>query len=426
MGGGVLALLVVGLKLVVGALLSEAFLVSLFEENLNCRAKVDSVRVSLLGRELRAEGVQILPKGGADGVSELGVEEVRVGLKILPVLQKRIEARRLVLVGLQVKMGIDEEGRVSLEDWFGVPSGETRSEAGGKEGREVAVAKQQEWLARLEETRIEGGEVAILLEEHGLEIGVADLEVRVEELEFDPERLESLNEVKLDLAGRAGVANERGRELLLLDLAGRAEGELFDEETGDFDLALEADFLLGDDSYVSPRIEWVERVWGLAARARVAGFGLGELPAEIGFGSQRRIHGRYGEGKVELVEGVSLDAGPWELGVARDSWIETYSGEHVLGVEFFAGERVSGLLEGWLGKLPREARELVRERFVEEKRVLWRVESRGRLKEPQLDFLPQIPEAGDLMEDLEGQFGDELKKLREEGKGLLRGLFDSL
>lgn len=411
------------LKLVLVSLISPSYIEALLEDNLNCSASVERVKVSLWQREVRLRNLALRPAdAAADSEAAVEVEEAALGVRILPLLKKRLETTSFVIRGPIIRMSWNEEGDLSLAEIFG-SSQKKKSDDSGEpvppEEQGVLKAQENRWLAKLRETRLEDGRVELNFEKEKLRIEVDQVSIVIADLQFDPEDLATLNQVAMELAGDAQLFDSRGDLLVKLDFQGTAEGELFDEATGDFDADVLADLALSDESYLNPQVKIVRQIWALVGQVDKIGIDVGELPARVGFGRSRRIKSTYADGTVGLIEPLSLSAGKWELGLAGGSWIETFSGEHELGVEFLAGDRVNQVLSGWLSKLPEEAQSLAKDRFVDREQVLWRVNSSGNLKDPELDFLSQLPETSGLVKELEQELDKEVDKLKQ----ILKGLF---
>ena len=432
--GGIALLVVLALPLIaqviVGRIFSERYLEELLEENLNAAVEVQEVKVSLFAKRVTLRELTLKPKEASSQPSEIQVKEVVLGVKALPLLARRLETTRFVISQPRIKMSLNRDGDLSIAELFRQPDQsqeeEPQPEESGddEEGEGVLDAKENRWLATLSEARLEDGTVEMLFEKEKLRLKIEDLDIRVKDLQFDPEDLATLNQVDLHLAAQATLFDAEGLLLVNLDLSGAANGKLFNEETGDFDADVLADLALGEESYLNPQVKIVRRVWGYLDQVKKVGVSLGSLPDRIGFGRSGRIVGTYRDDQVTLTEPLSLSAGKWEVGLARNSWIATENGQHEIGVEFLAGEKVSQTLEGWLDALPREAQGLVLNRFVDENQVLWRVNSSGDLSDPDFDFLSQLPEAKEMWDDIEDSMGDELEKLRDKAGGLLKGLFD--
>ena len=382
--------------------------------------------------------VQFWEKGRAQDTPEIAIQKTVLGVDLVALIKRQLVVKRLVLSEPQVRMRFDEEGGLSLKDLFRAPreKEEDSSSQEVREGRQppsevdeggALEAKKNRWLAELEETKIERAKIRILLEKDELEILVDDLRIGVDELRFDPENLETLNEVRMKIAGDLDLVDQSQLKLVRLELEGELKGQLFDEETGGFEADVESDLRLGPGSFLNPQVKVIRRVWETAQEVENIGIRLGDLPHQFRFGRSQRLTGSYRDGKVELLEPLSIGAGPWALGIGSESWIETFSGQHELAIEFLLAEGTTHFLERYLEQLPKPLREVGAQRFVDDQQALWIVRSKGQLKDPQLDFLSQLPEVKALVNELEDRFEDEIEDLRdrakEEVKGLLKGLF---
>lgn len=427
-----IAMVVGGLivKVILGQYFSASYLEKLLEENLNASAEVQGVRVDLFAREITLKGLSLKPKGLSSEAGEIEVSEVVLGVKALPLFSRRLETTSFVISQPRIQMSLSREGELSIAELFRQPDGDSdtgKAERKGQEGsgsHGVLEAKEHRWLAKLGETRLEDGRVEMLFEKEKLLLKIEGLDIKVKDLQFDPEDLATLNQVDLNLSAQATLFDSEKLFLVKLLLDGEAKGKLFDEQTGDFDADVLADLSLGEGSYLNPQVKIVRRVWSYLEQVEKVGISLGSLPDRIGFGRSGRIVASYRDDRVTLAEPLSLSAGKWEVGLARDSWIATESGGHEIGVEFLAGEKVSQTLGGWFDALPKETQGLVQNRFVDEDQVLWRVNSRGDLSDPEFDFFSQLPEAQGFLKNLEDSLDDEVDKLRDKAEGVFKKFLD--
>ena len=422
-----LLLLGLGLQLVIGRIFSADYLEELLEENLNALAEVGEVKVNLLAGKVTLRDLTLSPKDPSIQATGVEVGEVRLGVKVLPLFSRRLETTSFVIADPVIRMSLDREGELSLAELFRDPDSNQKKSDQAEESSEpggVLEAEENRWLAKLGETRLEGGKVELLFEKERLLLKVEELQIALTHLQFDPDDLASLNTVQMTLSGRAGLLDSEKILLVNLSLSGDAKGQLFDEHSGEFDADILADLALGQGSYLNPQVKIVKRIWGYLDLVEKWGFSLGELPDRIEFGRSRRIVGTYRDDQITLAEPLSLSAGKWEVGLSRDSWIATESGLHDIGVEFLAGKKVSETLGGWLNALPKEAQVLAQSRFVDERQILWRVNSSGELGEPKFEFFSQIPETKGVFKELEESLENEVDKLKEKAGDFLKGFLD--
>ena len=342
-----LLLLGLGLQLVIGRIFSADYLEELLEENLNALAEVGEVKVNLLAGKVTLRDLTLSPKDPSIQATGVEVGEVRLGVKVLPLFSRRLETTSFVIADPVIRMSLDREGELSLAELFRDPDSNQKKSDQAEESSEpggVLEAEENRWLAKLGETRLEGGKVELLFEKERLLLKVEELQIALTHLQFDPDDLASLNTVQMTLSGRAGLLDSEKILLVNLSLSGDAKGQLFDEHSGEFDADILADLALGQGSYLNPQVKIVKRIWGYLDLVEKWGFSLGELPDRIEFGRSRRIVGTYRDDQITLAEPLSLSAGKWEVGLSRDSWIATESGLHDIGVEFLAGKKVSETL----------------------------------------------------------------------------------
>lgn len=421
-------------QVAVSRIFSASYLEEFLQDNLNASAEVEKVKVNLFAKQVTLEGLTLLPKDSSVRATGIKVREVRLGVKALPLLSRRLETTSFVISNPEIRTALDREGELSVAELFRSPKEEeiksldssdknlANKSKGSKNG--VLEAQENRWLAQLGETRLEGGRLEMLFEKEKLLLRVESLDLTVNDLQFDPEDLATLNQVEMSLSAKAQLHDSEGLVLVNLNLRGGVEGKLFDVETGDLDADVLAALSLEEGSYLNPQTRIVRRIWGYLDQVEKLGISLGELPQEIGFGRSRQIIAGYRDDRVTLAQPLSLSAGKWEVGLARDSWIATESGLHEIGVEFLVGKDLSQTVGGWLDALPKEAQILVQKRFIDEQQVLWRVNSSGELKDPQFDFLSQLPEASGLIEGLEDSLEEEMDRIKKKAGSFLNNLLD--
>lgn len=423
-------------KLTLTLLISPAYFEKLLEENLNCNVEIEGVSVRLLRRELALRAVSLHPLDSLDATTSLQVGEIELGVKLLPLFSRRLETTRFHIEEPKIRGRFQENGDFSLADLFRVPreKKDDQEERDDKESsssspkdptrEKVLPADRNRWLAKLAKADLQNGSVELAFEKEELTLQVTALSIAVQDLRFNPEELRSLNEVDLALAGNATLWDKDRNPLVRLDLSGTAGGKLFDENSGEFQPDLLTDLTLGPDSHIEPRVKIVQEVWSYTDKVNDMGLRIGRLPERINFGNDRRINVYYREGKATLRKPLSLAAGIWELRLASESWIESFSGSHEIGIEFLAGGQAGKLASEWSQKLPKEIREIATTRFLADNRALWRIDSSGELSDPEFNFLSQLPEAAGLLKDLEDSVEEEVERFEKKAKSLLNDLLD--
>ena len=424
---GCLVLLSLCAQVTVNFLFSARYFEQLLDEELAAEVAVEEVSINLFTRRLKARGVSFWNSENSvssSGEKDIEVKELSLGLKVWPLFLRRIEATSLIISEPTIRMTLSGEGDWSLAELFRKEEEKEEKTEGEKELEGVLEAEDNGWLAKLSQARLEGGRVELLFEKERLLLNIEDLQIVVKDLQFNPEDLATLNQVELELSARNQLKNSDDELLMQLEVSGGAFGKIFNEESGEFDLDILAEIAFGENSYLEPRIKIVRRVWDYLDQVEKIGIRLGDLPERLDFGRSRKIAATFRRERITLVEPLSLLVGKWEVGLAQDSWIATESGQHQIGIEFLAGRQMSETLSGWFDAFPEEASAVIAERFVDEQQVLWRVESEGDLKDPDLEFLNQLPEAQEILDELEDTFEEEVDRIREKTKTLLKSLFD--
>jgi len=157
------------------------------------KAQSEKLVLEATGRQLRIGGdlsLSVFPRLGVEmadlRLSERGqpetpfasVERVRVGVRLLPLLQRRVEADEILLVAPDVRLVRDRNGHLNIADLAGQPAAADKAAEGDKKTAPAAPLPR----IALAGVRVEKGRLTYRDEGTGKEIVVSDLGLRFGEL----------------------------------------------------------------------------------------------------------------------------------------------------------------------------------------------------------------------------------------------------
>jgi uncharacterized protein involved in outer membrane biogenesis len=216
--GGVIVLVVVAVVIVVanlGAIVNrnKDFLLARAESTLGRKVSIENIGVTLRGGiGVRLENVSVADDSAFSSEPFLTARELQVNAKLLPLLKKRFEIKRVVLREPFIHVIRDEEGRLNT-----TTIGASKTQAGGAGAPADNVGSGVSGAAAplvISLVNIDGGELRMSDRRAGLDLRLTQLESKVEELDFDKPIALSLqaaflaDEPNIKLTGRFGPVGQ--------------------------------------------------------------------------------------------------------------------------------------------------------------------------------------------------------------------------
>ncbi len=436
----VLVVLLVGLLAFAGRFVTPDFVVSDVEDSINCRLEIEAVNVQVLRFPSRIvlKGIKLGPRDefvgrplaerSAMDSSAIELGEVRLEVGLLGLLSRKLEVKELSFLEPSVSLTILERGGSNIEDLFRPsPEKEKRRKKRGKRRGGALNLEEVGLLGRLEGVRIQDGSMDVHLEETGMVIELRELAVYLDSIEVDPFDLARSNDARMTTRGEITLAwKEEGQAPSgFLEVDGEATVKLFDPETADFDPEVTGLLALGEGSYLSARVPPISKTWAKIGRVANWGIRWGGLPERATFGRGATVGLHYFHERLTAVEPISLELGDWELAALKDSWLDLADEEHEISGEFVASKGVSALLRSGMmtgvgfvhDSVEDEVAAEVGKAWFQDERLIARVQSSGKLSDPEVDVLNKFPK---LREILKEALKDEAKeKLKDLGGSLL-------
>lgn len=369
-GGGVVAALllviVVGGFLALKVLVNEEFLVTQIESNLNVRAEIKKLNISLFSAmsSVEVEGVSL---GARDNDANqatplaqrkpmqnavLSVKSVDLKLSLLPLLARRFELKRFLLSEPSVSMVIYENGTNSLTPLFKKPlivAGKPNpaltekaepAEEASEEKDKPFTAKDLPISATLKEIGMRGGNVTLLLQKTGQTIKVTGLSLMLDSIDIDPADLVKHNSIRISMDANAQILSSKKTDAAGLFLRSGGTVQPFDPKTGEVTTGVDYLVTVKKDSYIS----------GMAAFDQLAG----ELPVlnKVGFSWKKLadkalllrdvdVKVRYSKGLVTFLEDAAFPTANYDLVLKKGSTMNTANGTHNFNAAVRASEAES-------------------------------------------------------------------------------------
>ncbi len=434
-----------GLGWLVGRLVTEDGVVAAVEEELNARVELGELEIRPWGMPARVvlRDLKLAPRDAWVGkplaerprleTAPVEVGEVRLAVSLGPLLKRRIEVKEFVFEKPRVAVTVFEDGGNSLELLFESPDRPKRKKKRERKGGGVGGAlnvHEVGMLAQIEGVAIRNGIATVTIEKSGLVVSISDWTMELDQIEVDPEALETMNTARMRLSGGITMDAKNGERLGYLHIDGPAEARLFDPRTGNFALEFGSDLRLSDDSYLSARVPAVDEAWRKLQKLTNLGLDLGGIPERAHFGRSQSVAVRYGGGRVTVEKPLSMWFGDWELALLEGAWVQTGESTHAAAAELLASAKVSALLKRQLDKalsyVPKEVRPEVvagvENLWFRDGRLVAELVSTGDLSDPDVTILNKYPDLKKIIKEAGETLGKE--KLKDLGGSLLKKLFD--
>jgi uncharacterized protein involved in outer membrane biogenesis len=160
---------------------NKDFLLSRAESALGRRVSIEKIGVTLLGGiGVRLEHVVIADDPAFSTDAFLTARDLQVNAKLLPLLKKRFEIKRVILRDPEIRIIRNEQGRLNTTT-LGAPKG---ASASGSAGSNTAPSGAAAPLV-VSLVNLEGGEVHFSDRSAGLDLKLTQIESHVEELDFN-------------------------------------------------------------------------------------------------------------------------------------------------------------------------------------------------------------------------------------------------
>ncbi len=456
--GVVIALLVVGglvARQVLIGYLTPDFLVSQIEQRWNCRAQIDSVRVSFSSTAtVELVGVALVPRDDfADQGTPLADREPlpergpalrsdRVFLEIQPgeLVSRQLNIQQLLLEGLEVSTTIQEDGGTTLKPLFETPRtrakvanpesgdqsvsvGEGESEAGG----EIATVANK--------LEIKDGTVNLRVESSGADIRLEEFSLALTEIDVNPRDLAAHNRATAQFSGNLvvlppakdeGTSGVAAAEYLRARVSGLGRIQPFQVDTGELDPVWSADLTVHQGAEIDT-FPLIERLRALLDGVDTGGVSLDDLHLRGTLLADATTEIGHAGGKYLMKQPLELQLPDTTLRVEKGSWMHAGTNEHKMRGLLTASEPLTRQIEGKVDAyLQQKAgnfasgnlRGLLLSPLMRDGRLVIEISSEGDLSEPTVDLVTPLGNLSDII----GTGKTTIKSLEDVGKGLLKNV----
>lgn len=456
-----MALLVVGVlvaRQVLIGYLTPDFLVSQIEQRWNCRAQIDSVKVSLSGSTtVELVGVALAPRDDFANRNALLAERdplpeadmmlrsERVFLEIMPgeLVRRQLNIRQLQLDGLMVSATIQRDGGTSLKPLFQPPQKEkpvvastvveSATVAEPASSPEVEAGLNLATVANKLEVR--EGTVNLRVESSGADIRLEEFSLALTEIDVNPRDLAAHNRATAQFSGNLIVLPPApadagdvapAAEYLRARVSGLGRIQPFEVETGELDPVWSADLTVHQGSEIDT-FPLVERLRALLDGVDTGGVTFDDLHLRGTLLADATTEIGHAGGKYLMKRPLELQLPDTTIEVDKGSWMHAGTNEHKMKGQLTASEALTRQIEGKVDAyLQQKAgslasgnlRGLILSPLMRDGRLVIEISSRGDLAEPEVDLVTPMGNLSDII----GTGKSTIKSLEGLGKGLLKGL----
>ncbi len=415
--------------------LDEEKLVELIEENLNARAQVDSVELSIFQfpAEVHLKGLTLYPRDGAKQGHQpsIATENCTLAVEVMPLFSRRLDLLSIDIDGGAINFVLAEDGSDNLLPLFNSPdeadSAETTDDSAGSQGTELTETSETEvnvdelgWGVGIREITLKNIQLHTRILSADLRVECPNLQLQAKDIELDPRQLSTSNRASLSFQGNFSVNSNTTPVIHYGEahLDATSVTRIFDPANGDLDPDVELSVMLGEDSYLSTRIPTIEGWWEKLRIVNQIGVKIGQLPEKATF-DQHPISLHYHRDVVTLRKQVNLDLADWQLALMPPSVCNIASTDHQIQAELrtsqIHGTMVSDLVEKFIDSSPKLIRDILRQELLDnwfrDGRLIVKVNSEGTFDDPDLGVESQLPDADSLLDKAKDKAGDLLKSL---------------
>lgn len=444
---GVLLILGITLRIVLGALVNEQLVVDQIESALNARADVKKLNVSLfsavsgISLEGLALGVRDDAANKALPLSErkpmkplISLDKVELKLKFLPLLSKKLELVRFVIVSPKLTLVLSENGSNNLAPLFKTPAivnGQPNPALTAKpeEGEEESEptdnkpfsAKSLPISATLKEIGIDNGDVTIVMQKTAQTIRIEGLDVFINNIQIDPADLVNKNSANVEIDGVVRVISKKGGESAKILLYSNGVVVPFDKKTGEVNTMVEYQATLKQTSYVDGFAVFDQLAGSMPALNEV-GLKWDKLKQKAELIRDVVVHVGYGRGRLTFLSDTKFPTKNYDLALTKGSYLITTNNQHVFnGMLLASKEESNNLLKGVDATIEKKAkgqdkakiRSILLGDLLQGDQVALKFQSTGNISDPKVSLTSEVPGFGDIVGDL----------MKE---GLKKGLKDKL
>jgi len=322
--------------------------------------------------------------------------------------------KEINLDGVTINCTLDENGDASIEELFAKPNEDKSQKAKSKK---FNAQDNKKFITKINEVHLTNVDINLVVEKTKLEVKGRDVNLHMLNINVNPKKLDSVNDANY------------GKIIP----TGEADITLFNTVNGDLEPDMVLSLMIDADSYLTSDIPMVKGVWKSAQYVNKLGNDMLQIPNKAKFKSDQSIKVAYKLAKSTLLQPLSIKVKDWELEFLENSWLHTGDEKHQVGVKFHVGKALSGTIDSLLGESSQLSGLLgdltEGSALLEDGRFALHIESSGLLSKPKISLKNDLNVAPmDLIDGFlneKNNLRDNVeKKLKEQGKELLKGLFN--
>jgi len=428
---------------VLNKVLNENFLVQQIESNLNVRAEIKKLNISLFSvmSSVELEGVSLgardaLANSGAELSQRtpmknavLSVNKIDLKFSLIHLLAKRFELNRFLLIGPVVSLTLHEDGTNSLTPLFKKPlivagkpnpaltekaEPETKDKKTKDEPEKPFSVKDLPISASLKQIGIKDGSVAVVMAKTGQLIRIGGLSAMVDSIDIDPADLVKHNSVQISFDADVVVVSAKKTEAAGLLMRSGGLVTPFDAKTGYVTQTVEYNLVLKKDSFITGLAAF-DQLAGELPVLNKAGFSWGKLADRAALVRDVNVRISYSHGLVTFLDDVVFPTQNYDLHLKKGSWMNATTNGHNFNASVRASESESkdvlarfdqGIAKKAKGQNVEQLRNRILGKLVVDGRVELPFQSAGNIAHPDVKLLAELPSVTDI---LAGSAKDALK-----------------
>ncbi|MBL8019361.1 MAG: AsmA domain protein [Leptospirales bacterium] len=423
--------LVGGTWFVLNRVLNENFLVQQIESSLNVRAEIKKLNVSLFSAmsSVELEGLSLAPRDtfanqGTDLAERtpiknavLSVNKVDLKFSLLPLLAKRFELKRFLLIGPNVSMTLYPDGTNSLTPLFKKPlivAGKPNpaltetakpEEEEKEEDNKPFSAKDLPISANLKEIGIKEGNVNLLMAKTGQLIRISALSLVLDSIDIDPADLVKHNSIRVSSDANVVIVSAKQTEAAGLLLQSGGTITPFDAKTGHVNTGVEYSVVVKKDSFITGMAAFDQLAGELPVLNKV-GFSWNKLAGKAAIIRDVTIRVSYSKGLVTFLDDAVFPTANYDLYIKKGSTLNATTNAHNFNASVRASDAESkdilarfdrGIEKKLKGQSVEQVRARVLGKLIQEGRVELPFSSLGNIASPDVKLLAEIPSLNEIL-----------------------------
>ena len=430
-------------------IVTEEFMVKQLESNLNVRAEIKKINISLLSAvsSITVDGLKLSRRDSiADNATPLSdrkplegaliaVENFDFQLNFIAILSGEIQLKKLLLKNPNIQITLFENGSNNLSSLF-LPPKIVEGKPNEKLGKEEEVVKEESkegqeeeedkrpfsikeipLSANLKEIGVQGGVVNIVVQKTKQKMNIESLNLIINTIDIIPDDLKNHNSVNVDfnfiLKVISLVNQEEKAKLILKSVAKVAP---FIPETGTVNPIVNYKMILVKDSFIegSAIFDALSNSMPVLKNAGIEPKGItdkaiviSDVPCEV----------QYSAGNVKFLNDINVPTKNYDLELSKGSSITIPNSQHTFNAALKLSKEESDKSLANVQKMKTEKAEMAQladsilAKVTKDDRLYIPFKSSGDLNNPSVTVDIELPSLMDSVKGMiQNKVGEELKK----------------